>query len=126
MLAPSEVSLLYIENSQLCFLDMKICYERNGDDLVNNEPAGRVIYRITTIPEWHNFHIKETQFTILYKLFTKSSGYSNIKSYYIFQTNVINLKQLILISSHLTANMNKIFKDLSGHVLLRQPYLDLG
>ena len=31
-------------------------------------------------------------------LFTKSRGYSNIKSYNIYQTNVINLKQLVLIS----------------------------
>ena len=31
-------------------------------------------------------------------LFTKSRGYSNIKNYNIYQTNVINLKQLVLIS----------------------------
>ena len=33
--------------------------------------------------------------------------------------NAINLKQL-------AANMNKIFKDLSGHMFLKQPYLELG
>ena len=43
-----------------------------------------------------------------YILFTKSRGYSNIKNYNIYQTNVINLKQLVLISK---VNMNKIFKD---------------
>ena len=31
-------------------------------------------------------------------LFTKSRGYSNIKNYNFYQTNVINLKQLVLIS----------------------------
>ena len=33
-----------IEYSKLCFLDMKIMSLRNGDDSVNNESAGRVIY----------------------------------------------------------------------------------
>ena len=33
-----------------------------------------------------------------YILFTKSRGYSNIKNYKIYQTNVIILKQLVLIS----------------------------
>ena len=31
-------------------------------------------------------------------LFTKSKGYSNSKKYNIYQTNVINLEQLVLIS----------------------------
>ena len=35
-------------------------------DSVNNESEGRVVYRINTIPEWHNFHTRETQFTILF------------------------------------------------------------
>ena len=52
----------YIENSKLWFCDMKIMSRRNGGDLVNNESAGRVVYQVTTIPEWHNFHITETQF----------------------------------------------------------------
>ena len=34
----------------------------------------------------------------LYILFTKSRGYLNSKNYSIYQTNVINLKQLVLIS----------------------------
>ena len=46
---------------------MKIMSLRNGGDLVNNSSCGLVVYRVTTIPEWHNFHITETQFTILYK-----------------------------------------------------------
>ena len=33
-----------------------------------------------------------------YILFTKSRGYSNIINHSIYQTNVINLKQLVLIS----------------------------
>ena len=41
---------------------MKIMSRRNGGDSVNNESAGRVVYQVTTIPEWHNFHITETQF----------------------------------------------------------------
>ena len=34
-----------IENSKLCFRDMKIMSRRNGGDLVNNESAGRVVYQ---------------------------------------------------------------------------------
>ena len=34
----------------------------------------------------------------VYILFTKSRGYSNSKNYNIYQTNVIKLKQLVLIS----------------------------
>ena len=45
---------------------MKIMSLRNGGDLVNNSSCGLVVYRVTTIPSWHNFHITETQFTILY------------------------------------------------------------
>ena len=43
--------MLYIENSKLCFCDMKIMSRRNGGDSVNNESAGRVVYQVTTIPE---------------------------------------------------------------------------
>ena len=39
---------------------------RNGGDSVNNESAGRVVYRINAIPECYNFHISETQLTILF------------------------------------------------------------
>ena len=35
----------YIENSKLCFRDMKIMSRRNGGDSVNNESAGRVVYQ---------------------------------------------------------------------------------
>ena len=57
---------------------MKIMSLRNGNDLVNNMSCGLVVYRITTIPSWHNFHIKETetQSDILYlfhRMNTKSS-----------------------------------------------------
>ena len=61
---------------------MKNMSLRNGGDLVNNEAEGRVVYQITTIPEWHIFglvvyqittipewhifHIKQTQLDILY------------------------------------------------------------
>ena len=45
---------------------MKIMSLRNGDGSVNNSSCGLVVYRITTIPSWHNFHIKETQLDILY------------------------------------------------------------
>ena len=38
---------------------------RNSGYLVNNECAGRVVYQITTVSEWHYFLIKETQFTFL-------------------------------------------------------------
>ena len=41
----------HIENSKLCFCDMKIMSRRNGGDSVNNESAGRVVYQVTTIPE---------------------------------------------------------------------------
>ena len=51
----------------LCFLDRKIMLLRNGEDSVNNSSCGHVVYRITTIPSWHNFHIKET---VRYSLFT--------------------------------------------------------
>ena len=47
---------------------MKIMSLRNGGDLVNNSSCGLVVYRVTTIPSWHNFHITETEFTILYLL----------------------------------------------------------
>ena len=69
-----------IQNSKLRFRDMNIVSHRNGADSVNNESAGRVVYQnhhhscgfivyqITTIPSWHNFHITETQFCILYNL----------------------------------------------------------
>ena len=36
---------IYIENSKLCFRDMKIMSRRNGGDSVNNESAGRVVYQ---------------------------------------------------------------------------------
>ena len=45
------------QNSKMCFCGMKIiklCH------------SGLVVYQITTIPSWHNFHITETHFTILY------------------------------------------------------------
>ena len=48
---------------------MKIMSARNGGDSVNNESAGRVVYQVSTIPEWHNFHITKTQFTILYIIY---------------------------------------------------------
>ena len=51
-----------IQNCKLCFLHMKIMSLRNGGDSVNNEAW------ITTNPLRHNFHIKETQFYILYVL----------------------------------------------------------
>ena len=41
---------------------------------------------------------KEDKSSRLNILFTKSRGYSNIINHSIYQTNVINLKQLILIS----------------------------
>ena len=40
-----------IENSKLCFCDMKIMSRRNGGDSVNNESAELVVYQVTTIPE---------------------------------------------------------------------------
>ena len=43
--------MLYnIQNSKLCFCDMKIMLLRNGGDLVNNLSGGLIVYRITTIP----------------------------------------------------------------------------
>ena len=38
---------------------MKIVSLRNGDDSVNNSSCGLIVYQITTIPSWHNFHIKD-------------------------------------------------------------------
>ena len=40
-----------IENSLLYFFDMKIMLQRNGGNSVNNECAGRVVYRINAIPK---------------------------------------------------------------------------
>ena len=37
--------LYNIQNSKLCFRDMKIMSRRNGGDSVNNESAGRVVYQ---------------------------------------------------------------------------------
>ena len=37
--------LYNIQNSKLCFRDMKIMSRRNGGDAVNNESAGRVVYQ---------------------------------------------------------------------------------
>ena len=51
-----------------------------------------------------NFRQKKIRYDIL---FTKSRGYSNIIDNSIYQTHVINLKQLVLISQ----NTNKIFSD---------------
>ena len=45
---------------------MNIMLLRNDNDSVNKSSCGLVVYRITTIPSWHNFHIKETQLDILY------------------------------------------------------------
>ena len=45
------IRVKYIENSKLCFCDMKIMSRRNGGDSVNNESAGRVVYQVTTIPK---------------------------------------------------------------------------
>ena len=45
---------------------MKIMALRNGDDSVNNSSCGLVVYLITIIPSWHNFHIKETELDILF------------------------------------------------------------
>ena len=47
---------------------MKIMSLGNGVDSVKNSSCRLVVYQITTIPSQHNFHIKETQFTILYVL----------------------------------------------------------
>ena len=44
---------------------------RNSGDSVNNSSCGLVVYRITTIPSWHNFYIRETQLSILYVFFQK-------------------------------------------------------
>ena len=51
---------------------MNIVSLRNGDDTVNNSSCGLFVYQITTIPEWHNFHIKETQLNILFILYVSS------------------------------------------------------
>ena len=51
LLGVLSLSVIYIENSKLCFCDMKIMSRRNGSDSVNNESAGRVVYQVTTIPE---------------------------------------------------------------------------
>ena len=40
-----------IQNSKLCFCDMKIMSLRNGGDSVNKESTGQVVYRVTTIPK---------------------------------------------------------------------------
>ena len=50
---------------------MKIMSLRNGDDSVNNEFAGRVVYRFTSIPSWRNFHIKEKQLDIFFLLISE-------------------------------------------------------
>ena len=42
--------LYNIQNSKLCFRDIKIMSLRNGGDLVNNSSCGLVVYRVTTIP----------------------------------------------------------------------------
>ena len=42
----------------------------HGRDSVTIESTGRVVYRINTIPEWHKFNIRETQFIILLITFT--------------------------------------------------------
>ena len=42
--------LYNIQNSKMCFCDMKIMSRGNGGDLVNNSSCGIVVYRITTIP----------------------------------------------------------------------------
>lgn len=41
---------------------------RNGGNWVNNSSCGLVVFQITTIPSWHIFHIKKTQFYILHIL----------------------------------------------------------
>ena len=48
-----------MQTSKLCFLDMEIMSIRNGVASVNNLSCGLGIYQITTIPLWHNFHIKK-------------------------------------------------------------------
>ena len=47
MIETSVQAKLYenIENSRLCFRDMKIMSRRNGGDSVNNKSAGRVVYQ---------------------------------------------------------------------------------
>ena len=45
-----------------------------------------------------------------HKIYTKSRGYLNIINQSIYQTNGINLKQLVLIRSHLADNINKNFR----------------
>ena len=54
------------QNSKLCFPDMRSMSLRNDGDSVNNESTGLVVYRITIIPMLHYFHIRVTQFAILY------------------------------------------------------------
>ena len=54
---------------------------RIGGDSVNNESAGRVVYRINAIPECNNFHISVTQLTILFI------------TYYFFNNLFINAKE---------------------------------
>ena len=45
-----------------------------------------------------------------HKIHTKIRGFLNIINQSIYQTNGINLKQLVLIRSHLADNINKNFR----------------
>ena len=42
--------LYNIQNSKLCFCDMKLCHSGMVVILVNNSSCGLVVYRVTTIP----------------------------------------------------------------------------
>ena len=69
---------------------MKFMSRRNGGDSVNNESAGRVVYRINTIPEFYLFSIYYVPLPFFNDLLTKRK--KKIKR---FKQNCVRIRQPI-------------------------------
>ena len=81
---------------------MKIMSLRNGGDFGKQFVHGLVVYWITLIPSWHNFHITETQFTILYIINIHKNDFLRYLTICSITTGVreLNVNSQISLASH--------------------------
>ena len=90
----------------MCFLDMIIMLRSNVVDSVNKS-AGRLVFRINTIPERHTFHIKEkTVYSVHYILLEQSTCYV----YLLKQKQLYVLVRLCPVNCHQTSVLSLIRK----------------
>ena len=94
--------LLYIYLFQNCW--SSIWYHQYHSYNTRNTRVSSSIYLFQTCwssiwyHQYHSYNTRNTRVSSSIYTVHKSRGYSNIKNYNIYQTNVINLKQMVLIS----------------------------